>query len=395
MWIYNMFPRWISYLSIIQTKNINETNKAFKNGTEAKMCVNTRWLWWKQGREESNLLASVYYCSTEWNSSTTTALLTPPLATHSKIQVSVTIQIEYQNPALLSDGKGACATHKGHRLFYTLLIHGTQMHNWRPARRPPAAVSVPAALRVGLGPFLVTQTSPHNISVLCPQGQQVLTNQEGHCFATANSDPWRGEKKAQITASQTAGLSATSGAIARNWMEKAHSPHGSSKDKGYSSFVLPSRQIITAIRELLTEDTTGNKAQVLSKPTLLTSGATASSFKGFSWWCSEMHRQSSRNRCNQCGLRLIVHCVTEAGISGVLDCFPQHWFICWNWRELVRAQFSAGTGEHHLNQAPFLPWGGSARSSSELLVSITFNCFQWNQEAAFPLFQSFPKFLDY
>lgn len=50
-WIYNMFPRWISYLSIIQTRNINETNKAFKNGTEAKMYVNTRWLWWKQGRQ--------------------------------------------------------------------------------------------------------------------------------------------------------------------------------------------------------------------------------------------------------------------------------------------------------------------------------------------------------
>lgn len=50
-WIYNMFHRWISYLSIIQTKNVNETNKAFKNGTEAKMYVNTRWLWWKQGKQ--------------------------------------------------------------------------------------------------------------------------------------------------------------------------------------------------------------------------------------------------------------------------------------------------------------------------------------------------------
>lgn len=69
MWIYNMFPRWISYLSIIQTKNVNETNKAFKNGTEAKMYVNTSWLCENKAGRESNLIANVYYWSTEWNGS--------------------------------------------------------------------------------------------------------------------------------------------------------------------------------------------------------------------------------------------------------------------------------------------------------------------------------------
>lgn len=80
-WIYNMFPRWISYLSIIQTRNINETNKAFKNGTEAKMYVNTRWLWWKQGKQGKQPLSKVF----------TTGILneTVPRAT-----VRVTIQIQ-------------------------------------------------------------------------------------------------------------------------------------------------------------------------------------------------------------------------------------------------------------------------------------------------------------
>lgn len=136
--------------------------------------------------------------------------------------------------------------------------------------------------------------------------------------------------------------------------EKAQSLHWSSKKKDYSSFMLPSRQIITAPQRISHWRQTGNKLHVFGKPTLITKGATASSFKGFGWCCFEFHGESSRNQCNQWGSCLMFHCVTETGILGVLDHFPQHWFICWNRKEPGKEWFSAATRDHHLNQTPFL-----------------------------------------
>lgn len=78
-WVYNMPHRWISYLSIIRTKNVNETNKAFKNGTEAKMYVNSRWLWWKQGRQGKQPLSkcSLVECSVGQVHPTAVVVITP------------------------------------------------------------------------------------------------------------------------------------------------------------------------------------------------------------------------------------------------------------------------------------------------------------------------------
>lgn len=92
-WIYNMFHRWISYLSIIQTKNVNETNKAFKNGTEAKMYVNTRWLWWKQGKQGKQPLSKCLLLEYWMKQFMHIALVATQLSQHPKIEVSVTIQI--------------------------------------------------------------------------------------------------------------------------------------------------------------------------------------------------------------------------------------------------------------------------------------------------------------
>lgn len=114
--IYNMFPRWISYLSIIQTKNVNETNKALKNGTEAKMCVNTRWLWWKQGGQGKPPLSKCLLLE-NWMEQFTDYSLCNNTVEHSKIHVGTTIQTEALEFTTTQQCEW-CFCYKLHRLFH-------------------------------------------------------------------------------------------------------------------------------------------------------------------------------------------------------------------------------------------------------------------------------------
>lgn len=95
-------------------------------------------------------------------------------------------------------------------------------------------------------------------------------NQEGCCFAAANSFPRGGEEVAQIPLLRLQGVLCWARSNhpelkGNAHEEKAQSPHRSSKEKDYSSFMLPFRQIITTLQRISHKDKMGTNPMPLAR----------------------------------------------------------------------------------------------------------------------------------
>lgn len=266
--IYNMFPRWISYLSIIQTKNVNETNKALKNGTEAKMCVNTRWLWWKQGGQGKPPLSKCLLLENWMEQFIDYSLC------------NNTVSGTFQNSSRCNNTNRSIRIHHHSVMwmvlllqvsqvisFQTLIIHGTPTHHSRHA--VPQTLSKPTLLAVttpslcdalciqGHQLYRVTQMPDHGteFSVLYPRDQSILMNKEGCCLQQQTPFPWRGSDHHSSDGRE-------SEAITQNWMEihmkKKHNLHiDQAKRKIAVPLCCHPNKSSLRIREFFSEDKQG------------------------------------------------------------------------------------------------------------------------------------------